>query len=367
MKKTLFSGIQPTGELHIGNYLGMLKQSVEIQHDYDSIFSIVDYHSITEDFDPQEKKQQIFDAVVTTLACGIDPKKSILFIQSYVPEHAELAWILNCITPVNELERMTQYKDKASRQKHNINMGLFDYPVLMAADILLYKAELVPVGDDQTQHVELARKIARKFNNKFGDFFPEPKTELTDARRIMSLTYPNKKMSKSLGSKSYIALSDSPETIKEKIKLAVTDKGKKDDEFNGGDNLFSLLRFLSKDEKFLGNFIVNYDKENLKDKKKLDSFISSYEKRENKLEDKDSINKFIKFFNDYENGQLKYSELKPALADAIIKTLKPIQAKRNKLLNNKKYINKILEKGAKDAKKIATKNMREIKELIGLI
>lgn len=319
MKKTLFSGIQPTGELHIGNYLGALKQWAELQNDYNSIFCVVDYHSITQDYDVKQKQQQVLKAAADLLAIGINPKKSIIFIQSHLPEHTELAWILNTITSVNELERMTQYKDKASRQKHNINMGLFDYPVLMAADILLYKAEFVPVGEDQVQHVELARKIARKFNNKFGNYFPEPGVKLTKAARVMSLTDPEKKMSKSLGPKSYIALSDSSDVIKNKIQSAVTgDKG--------GKNLLDLF------EQFSNN--------------------------------KNLINKFQ---SEYNKKTIKYSELKPELTKAIIKILKPIQEKRNKLLSNKKYINKILEKGAKDAKKIAEKNMMEIKKLIGLI
>jgi tryptophanyl-tRNA synthetase len=321
MKKTLFSGIQPSGELHIGNYLGALKQWVELQNsnDFQPLFCVVDLHSLTQDYDPQKKQEQILNTAVDFLACGVDPKKAILFVQSQVPEHAELAWLFNCLTPVAELERMTQYKDKSARQKENINMGLFDYPVLMAADILLYKTEIVPVGEDQIQHVELARVIARKFNNKFGEFFPEPKTKLVEARRIMALSEPDKKMSKSLGNKAYIALSDSPEIIREKIKVAVTTP-------EGAKNLLELLGFFSSDKKLVA-----------------------------------------KFAKESAAGTIKFSELKPALAEAIIEVLKPIQEKQKYYLNNPKKVAKILADGAKQAQKIAAKNLEEIKKRMGLL
>ncbi|MFH1456631.1 MAG: tryptophan--tRNA ligase [Patescibacteria group bacterium] len=318
MKKTLFSGIQPTGELHIGNYLGALKQWVDIQDEYNSIFCIVDYHSITEDFDPKKKQEQVFNTAVDFLATGIDPEKSIIFVQSKIYEHTELAWIFNCITPVAEMERMTQYKDKASRQKANINMGLFDYPVLMAADILLYKTEIVPVGDDQVQHIELARKVARKFNNKFGEYFVEPKPRLTKTARVMSLTEPDNKMSKSVP-KSCIFLSDSSEEINKKIKSAVTTD-------QGALNLIDLLEEFSEDEELVK-----------------------------------------KFRNEFKDKTIKYSELKPVLAEAIICRLQTMQERREKLLKNKKYIYNILEIGAEKAKKIASKNLEEIKRLIGIL
>ncbi|HPA25830.1 MAG TPA: tryptophan--tRNA ligase [bacterium] len=324
--KTLFSGIQPTGDLHLGNYLGALKQWLELQDQYNSIFCIVDYHSLTENFDPQLKQEQIFNTAVDFLACGIDPKKSIIFVQSHVSAHTELAWIFNCLTPMGELERMTQYKDKSIRQKENINAGLFTYPILMAADILLYKAETVPVGEDQVQHIELARSIAKKFNTKFGNYFPEPKEILTTAKRIMSLSEPSKKMSKSLGEKHYIALKDSGETIAKKIQSAVTDFGsEKNSGLNGGRNLLNLLKEISEDKKLINNFE-----------------------------------------NDYKKETLKYSELKPALTQALVETLKPIQKQRTKLLQDKKYVLEILETGAKKAKGLADKNLTEIKKLIGI-
>lgn len=319
-KKILFSGIQPTGELHIGNYLGAMKQWVDLQNsgDFLPLFCVVDLHSLTQDYDPKHKQEQIFKTAVDFLAVGLDPKKAIIFVQSQVYEHTELTWLFNCLIPVSELERMTQYKDKSARQKENINMGLFDYPVLMAADILLYKTEVVPVGEDQVQHVELARVIARKFNNKFGEFFPEPKTKLVEAKRIMALNEPDKKMSKSLGAKAYIALSDSPEVIREKIKVAVTTP-------EGAKNLLELLGYFSSDKKLVA-----------------------------------------KFEKEFSAGTIKFSELKPALAEAIIEVLKPIQEKQKYYLNNPKKVAKILENGAKDAGKIAKKNLAEIKKMMGL-
>ncbi|MFH1225995.1 MAG: tryptophan--tRNA ligase, partial [bacterium] len=187
-KKTIFSGIRPSGELHLGNYFGALKNWVDLQNKSDNqcIFCIVDYHAITTPFDPKEIKDRIFNTAVDYLAAGLDPKKSIIFVQSQVPEHTELAWILNTITPVNELQRMTQFKDKSKMHKESVNMGLFDYPVLMAADILIYQADLVPVGEDQYQHVELTRAIARKFNNAFGEFFKIPEIYKSVAPRVMS-------------------------------------------------------------------------------------------------------------------------------------------------------------------------------------
>lgn len=324
MKQTLFSGIQPTGEMHIGNYLGALKQWAELQDEYQAIFAVVDLHSLTEDFDPQSKKEQILNTAMDVLAAGIDHKKAVFFIQSQVKEHAELAWILNCITPVAELERMTQYKDKARVQKQNINMGLFDYPVLMAADILLYHGEIVPVGEDQVQHVELARKIAKKFNNKFGEYFKEPKTKLTRAARIMSLAEPAKKMSKSFGPKSYIALNDRAEVIKDKISKAVTDTGGQRGKA-GGRNLLDLFCALVDDEGIIS-----------------------------------------KFEEDYKNGELQYAKLKPMLANVLISALKPIQARRQELENNRNWVAQVLADGAERAQKIAQKTMGEVRKLVGL-
>ena len=223
-KPVLVSGIQPTGRLHVGNYLGALRNLVDLQNsgEYECYFFIADLHSITEAYDPKEKYQQIMNLTADFLAAGVDPKRSVVFQQSRVSAHSELAWILNTITPMGELERMTQFKDKSARQESNINAGLFDYPVLMAADILLYDTTIVPVGDDQLQHLELTRTVSRKFNAKFGDTFIEPKALLTKTPRVMSLKDPSKKMSKSQPD-SCLFIDDTPEEIHRKIARAVTD------------------------------------------------------------------------------------------------------------------------------------------------
>ncbi|HJZ88078.1 MAG TPA: tryptophan--tRNA ligase [Polyangia bacterium] len=219
--ETVFSGIQPTGTLHIGNYLGAIRNWVAFQDQFRCFYCIVDYHALTADVvDQASLPQRTLDAAIDLLACGIDPQKAVLFVQSQVPEHTELCWIFNTVTPMGELERMTQYKDKAQRQVENINVGLFDYPVLQAADIMLYKATRVPVGQDQVQHLELAREIARKFNAKFGETFPEPQAMLSATPKILGLDG-SAKMSKSLNNAVY--LRESPDEIWAKLKVAVTD------------------------------------------------------------------------------------------------------------------------------------------------
>ena len=217
----IFSGIQPSGSLHIGNYLGAVKNWVELQHKYESFFCIVDYHAITLPYKPDDLRARVADMALGLLAAGLDPAKCTIFVQSMVPEHTELAWIFNTLTPLGELERQTQFKEKASREE-SVPAGLLNYPVLQAADILLYRAELVPVGEDQLQHLELSREIARKWNARFGasGFFPEPKGLLTPARRIMGLDG-QAKMSKSLG--NTVDLLEDPKSIWEKLKPAVTD------------------------------------------------------------------------------------------------------------------------------------------------
>jgi tryptophanyl-tRNA synthetase len=218
----IFSGIQPSGELHIGNYLGAVKNWAALQHQYECIFCIVDYHAITVPYNPDELRQRTFDMAVSLLAAGLDPEKCTVFVQSHVPEHTELAWICNTITPIGELERQTQFKDKSQRQE-SVAAGLLNYPVLQAADILLYHADLVPVGEDQVQHLELSREIARKWNARFGageDFFPEPKPLLTAARRIVGLDG-QAKMSKSMG--NTVGLLEPFDAVWEKLRPAVTD------------------------------------------------------------------------------------------------------------------------------------------------
>lgn len=223
----VFSAVQPTGAPHIGNYIGFLKNAVELQKGYDCIYSIVDLHALTVPRDPEVLRADILKVAALYTACGLDPKKSILFVQSDVSAHAELCWILNTLTKLGELKLMHQFKEKSGSQKEGVNIGLLDYPVLMAADILLYKTDIVPIGEDQKQHVELSREIARRFNARYDTVFTVPRAQLAKSgARIMSLDNPNKKMSKSASSgQGYISLLDSPDVVCKKIARAVTDSG----------------------------------------------------------------------------------------------------------------------------------------------
>ncbi|OGF03776.1 MAG: tryptophan--tRNA ligase [Candidatus Doudnabacteria bacterium RIFCSPLOWO2_12_FULL_49_8] len=326
MKNSILSGIQPTGELHIGNYLGSLKNFVELQDEFDCYFCIVDLHSLTEEFEPgAAKRKQILDIAATFLAAGLDPAKSTLFIQSHVPAHAELAWVFNTITPMGELERMTQYKDKSSRQQANINAGLFDYPVLMAADILLYKPTHVPVGHDQIQHLELTNTIVRKFNHKFGQTFNEVKIYAQKPLRIMSLSEPERKMSKSEPG-SFINMFDEPEEIHKKLAKAVTATDAPAGQMpKGVANLFELLT----------HFGSPADHERL--------------------------------MKEYQGGTIKYSELKQVLGDAIANYFAPMRVKRAELEKNPDQIIKIFTAGAKKAQIVAQATLAEVKQKIGLI
>ncbi len=321
----IFSGIQPTGALHIGNYLGAIRQFVELQEKNECVFSIVDLHAMTAPYKAEEMPQNVLDAAVAYMASGIDPEKSILFVQSQVPEHTELAWILNCVTPAGDLLRMTQYKEKAKQFKDNINAGLMNYPVLMAADILIYKTEMVPVGHDQSQHVELARTIARKFNQRFGQTFPEPKLKLPEAgARIMSLSDPKKKMSKSVPS-SCLYLFDEPETIKKKIMSAVTDLGKE-------------IKFDPDKKPGIANLLVIYSSFSGKTIKELEKKFKG-------------------------SG---YGKFKESLANLLIEKLEPLRRKRKELLSREVYLKEILNQGAKRAHSIAEETMKEVRKKTGL-
>ena len=221
MSKRLFSGIQPSGDIHIGNYLGAIKNWVQLIDQYECIYCVVDLHAITVPYEPAEMQARILGAAAVNMACGLDPERCTLFVQSHVREHTELTWLLNTVTPIGELQRMTQFKEKSRQHEASVNAGLLNYPVLMASDILLYKGEVVPVGEDQVQHLELTREIVRKFNARFGQVFPEPQEKLTAAARIMGLDDPTRKMSKSLG--NTIGLLEDRDSIWEKVRTAVTD------------------------------------------------------------------------------------------------------------------------------------------------
>ncbi|MEN6370513.1 MAG: tryptophan--tRNA ligase [Armatimonadota bacterium] len=326
MSKLVFSGIQPTGLVHIGNYLGAIKQWVELQHKHESIFCIVDYHAITIPYNPAEMQKNIFEAAVINIAAGLDPAKTTIFVQSHVPEHTELTWILNTITPMGRLSHMTQFKEKSRVFTEGVNAGLFNYPVLMAADILLYKATLVPVGEDQIQHIELTRDIARKFNVIFGDTFPEIEPQLSATPRVMALSDPLKKMSKSIPD-SCIALSDPPEKIRRLIMRAVTDAGPEPGAPIGPGiaNLFMLMREFSPQDTYRD------------------------------------------FMDRYEAGTIRYSEMKAVLAEDIVRELAPIREAHDELVSKPDYIFDILQTGANKAKAIAARTMAEVKLRMGLI
>lgn len=324
--KTIVSGIQPTGNLHIGNYLGAVKNWLELQEnkEYQMYIFIADLHSLTGKLTADELKKQTAIVIAELLALGIDPDKVVFFKQSDIKEHAELAWFFSCITPVSELYRMTQFKDKSEAQAKNINAGLLTYPILQAADILLYKGDAVPVGEDQIQHVELTRDSARWFNKKYKtDYFPETKHLLTHIPKIKSLLEPNKKMSKSLGQGHVIELADEPEVIQKKLNKAVTaTEGGNDTP--GVKNLLMLLKEFGQEEKY---------------------------------------NLFVKAEKD---GDIRYGDLKKELAQSISQYFAEFRKTRSKLLSNPKKIEEIMTKGAEKARKIAQKNMEEIRSIIGL-
>ena len=325
MKERIVSGIQPSGEMHVGNYLGALKDFVALQDEYDCYFFIADLHSLSEDYKPAEKSEQILKTLAAFVAVGIDPAKSTVFIQSHVPAHSELAWIFNTITPIGELERMTQYKDKSARQKSNINLGLLAYPVLQAADILLYKPSAVPVGHDQVQHLEMTNTVAKKFNHRFGETFPLIKPHLKEPVRVMSLSDPEKKMSKSDPS-SVINIFDGPEKIRAKLAKAVTATDAPEGQMPSGvRNLFDLLE---------------------------------------QFGDKDD---YKKLKQQYHDGNIKYSELKGTLADAIIRHFAPMKQRYDQLVSDPKSLQEIYDKGAAKANKMADETLAEVWNRIGLI
>ncbi len=247
-RKRIFSGIRPTGDFHLGNYFGALRNWVELMEQYDCVYGVVDYHAITTPFDPNTMPEMVFNALAAMISVGLDPEKCSMMIQSDVPEHTELAWILSCLAPLGQMERMTQFKEKSQQDPENINMGLMAYPALMAADILIYRAEVVPVGDDQVQHLELTRDLARKFNNAFSEYFPEPQPLLTQTPRIMGLDGKSK-MSKTLN--NYISLFEEPDILRQKIMTAVTDENRKRRSDPGNPhicNIFSMHKLFSTEE-----------------------------------------------------------------------------------------------------------------------
>jgi tryptophanyl-tRNA synthetase len=325
-KPILVSGIKPSGQLHIGNYLGALKNFVDLQNSekYECYFFIADLHAITEPQKPKELSSAIIDITASYLAAGINPKKSIFFLQSQIAAHAELTWILNSITPMGELERMTQFKDKSLKQTQGVNVGLFDYPVLMAGDVFLYDAQIIPVGDDQLQHLELARTLARKFNNRFGKTFIEPKGLLTKTPRVMSLKDPMKKMSKSTP-EGCLFLDDSPKEIAAKIARAVTDSG-------------SEIMYDPDKKAGLSNLLEIY------------SALSHIE---------------IKLVVQEFSGQ-PYSVLKKRLAELVTDHFSDFREKKTALLAQPEYLKEIISHGSEQAGKVAQAKIADVKRIIGM-
>jgi tryptophanyl-tRNA synthetase len=324
----VFSGSQPTGALHLGNYLGAIRNYVAMQETHDCIYCVVDLHAITVRQQRAELRRNTIDVANMFLACGVDPERSIVIVQSHVPAHSELMWILNTIAYMGELRRMTQYKDKtAGAEGESIGVGLFDYPVLMAADILLYRADAVPIGEDQKQHVELTRDLAERFNNAFGKTFvvPEPIIRAEGAR-VMSLDDSTKKMSKSAGSEnSYIALMDQPDVIRRKIRRAVTDSG---GEVRGGPDKPALTNLLDIYSALAGD--------------PVDEIVRRYEGK-------------------------GYADLKADLGEVVVSALAPIQGRIRELEADETYTLEVLKTGAERAEAIAARTLAKVRERVGLV
>ncbi|MBR5192102.1 MAG: tryptophan--tRNA ligase [Clostridia bacterium] len=326
-KKVLFSAIQPSGILTIGNYLGALKNFKKLQNDYNSIFSLADLHTLTVSQDPATLRKNIYELTALYIACGLDPEQSIIFAQSHVSAHTELAWVLNTICYPGELSRMTQFKDKSRKHEDNINMGLMDYPVLMASDILLYQTELVPIGADQKQHLELTRDLAIRFNNKYSETFkiPEPYVAKTGAR-VMSLQDPTRKMSKSDENiNAFISMDDDTDTIIRKFKRAVTDSDNRiifSSEKPGISNLLTIYSL------FANKTIEEAEKE-------------------------------------FEGAG--YGDFKLKVGEAVASVIEPIRLEKNKLLQNKDYLDEVLANGANKAERLAYKTLAKVYRKIGLV
>ena len=324
-KKRIFSGIQPTGNLTLGNYIGALRNFSLLQDEYDCLYSIVDMHAMTVRQNPTELRKACLRTMAIFLASGLDPKKNIIYFQSQVPQHAELAWVLNCFTYMGELQRMTQFKDKSAKHADNINAGLFTYPVLMAADILLYQTDLVPIGSDQKQHLELSRDIAERFNGVYGDVFTVPEGYFPKVgARVMSLQEPTRKMSKSDPEETYIAILDKPEVIRRKMRRAVTDcdNSVRFDPENkpGVSNLMSILSALSG--------------------MTMDEITAEYDGK-------------------------GYGKFKDAVADCVIATLEPIQKRYEEISADKTYLQDVLMDGAERATALAQRTMFKVRRKIG--
>ena len=327
-KKTIFSGVQPSGNLTLGNYLGALRNFCRLQDEYNCYYCVVDMHTLTVRQNPEELRERSYALLALYLACGLDPEKNVLFLQSHVHSHAELSWILGCYTYMGELSRMTQFKDKSQRHADNINAGLFTYPVLMAADILLYKSDLVPIGADQKQHLELARNIAERFNAVYGDTFVVPEPFIPgNGARIMSLQEPDKKMSKSdTNVNNFVLITDPRDVIIKKFKKAVTDSG-------------AEIRYDENEKPGISNLINIYA--SVKDVTRQD------------------VEK------EFEGG--RYGDFKKAVGEAVANTLAPLQERYADVMSAKAYLESILRRNAEKASEKAEATVREVYEKVGFI
>ena len=329
-KKRVFSGIQPTSVMHIGNYFGAVQNWVKLQDQYECIYSVVDLHAMTMPYKSSDLFRNTRDMLVDLLACGIDPERCIVFIQSMVPEHMELAWVFNCVTSYGELTRMTQFKDKTDQLRAGdkdalVSAGLFNYPILQAADILVYKAEFVPVGKDQEQHLELSRNIAERFNFQYRDYFVAPQPLFTDLPKLLSLADPERKMSKSLGPKHFVALFEEDEVIRRKVMSAVTDSGQSAGELSPGvANLLEILKACGKNEA-------------------MESFRS-----------------------DALAGTIRYKDLKVSVADTLVEMISAFRERRAEIASDKDKVKSIERIMAEKARAIARGVMNDVREITGM-
>ena len=327
-KKVMLSGIQPSGDLHLGNYLGAIKNWVERTDEFDNYYFMADLHTITVRQTPADLRRRTLEQLALYIACGLDPEKNTLFIQSHVPQHAELGWVLQCYTMFGELSRMTQFKDKSTRHKDNINAGLFAYPSLMAADILLYQPDFVPVGEDQKQHCELTRDVAQRFNNIYGETFkvPEPYIPKTGAR-VMSLNAPDSKMSKSIP-EGCIFMMEKPEDIQRKFKRAITDSDTE-----------NCVRFDPVNKPGVANLMSIYSAVTGKSFEEIEA----------------------------EFAGMGYGKFKPAVGDAVIETLAPIREEATRILKDKTYLESVYKAGAEKASYVANKTLRKVYKKVGFV
>lgn len=327
MGKIVYSALQPSGQLTIGNYLGSIKNFKGLQEQYECFFTVADLHAITVPQEPKLLRERTLDLMAIFLASGLEPEKSTLFVQSHVPQHAELSWVLSCMSYMGQLSRMTQFKEKSQKSEENLNAGLFTYPVLMAADILLYQTDLVPVGIDQKQHLELARDLAERFNNKYSDTFVVPDGIIgKETGKIMSLKNPEKKMSKSdEDQNAFILLLDDEETIKRKVRKSVTDS--------------------------LGNFDYNDEQKGLK------NLINMYIAFSGKTSDE--------IVSKYKNEN--YSVFKEDLGQLVADSLKPIREKHKEFISDKAYLEKVMKEGAEKASYFANKTLRKVYKKVGFL